>query len=611
MPHRISKRIDMFYIFVKQFLFFFLFVSFGYVIGRAVLRNFSFFNTVETYVFSITIGWGSIVLLTTLLGFLGWLQPFTLFSSLVIVFVVCLLMIIRDGYFESKHLFQLFKNKLSLSFFITLGFFVLLYFILLFYLSAYPITEWDAVGYHLPVVKEFISQGKIVPMPFLRFPVFPCLIEMFFTLALMLGDPLFANLTQYAMAIVLALLIYSFTRRYFNREMGLFSAFVFLSSPIVSRIAVVPYVEVGTTLFCFSAFYTMHIWLTEKNLSYGMLSAVFWGLAFASKYYAVLFFLIVFPSTIIIFGKEIKFSHLIPMVVTMLLIAFPWYFRNKIYSGDWFFPLYIERVSDRGVWSLDDIRSQVAQLRSLGLGRDIKSLFMLPINLLVHGDQFGEEIGLFIMISLGSLFFMKRWPRFITQFVIIVAIYGLIWFYNFQVARYLFPILPILSLLTTWTLKNVDFYAGFKSQRHWNYLIIIVLIFGSVDCIKVIRRKGIMPVTNTEKFEYLAKQVPTYKAIDFLNSIEGKDVIVYTLFDEGSVFYHKNKVIGDWFGPAGYGNVLPYIYKPVLLHKILKSYKARYLLVNKSRIDDIIYKFDESLFMLIYNDQNALVFEIL
>jgi len=596
----------MLYIFIKQFLFLSLFISFGYVIGRAFLKNFSFSSITETCAFSISVGWGVISFLMTFLGFLGWLRSFIFFPALITVFVISLLLIIQNRYFEFNYLFSFSKHNFFRS---PLKKVLLLsYFILLLFLTAYPIIEWDAISYHLPVAREFVSQGRIVTMPFIRFPVHPQLIDLFFALALMFGDTLFANLIQYTMAIVLVLLIYSFAQRYFNKEIGFFSAFVFLSSPVVLKLSVVPYVEIGTTLFCFSAFYALCIWLTEKKISYAMLSAIFWGLAFGSKYYAIPFFLATFLAITGLFNKKIKFGHAVFIILLSTLVAFPWYFRNKIYSGDWFFPL---RPINR-IWDSTEVNSHLTHMRSFGLGKSIKLFFMLPINLLHYSDKFQEKnIGPFIIIGIGSFFFVKKWSRLVAACAIIVLLYSLFWFYNFQVLRYLFPIFPILSLLAGWTLQRVKCYLNLKKQWFWNILITTVLLFGCYNYIKIVRNNGPLPVTNTERFEYLAKRNPTYKAINFLNNIEQGDAVVYALFDEGSVFYHKNKVIGDWFGPGAYKNILPYISKPLLLQGILRNYGAQYFLVNKNKVRENLHMLEGGYFKLIYSDQNAFIFEIL
>ncbi|MGE4357884.1 MAG: hypothetical protein AB7E08_04960, partial [Candidatus Omnitrophota bacterium] len=83
--------------------------------------------------------------------------------------------------------------------------------------------------------------------------------------------------------------------------------------------------------------------------------------------------------------------------------------------------------------------------------------------------------------------------------------------------------------------------------------------------------------------------------------------------------YYKNKVIGDWYGPAAYRNIFLYLDRPTLLYKTLKYYGAKFFLINRQRIKKICPQFEKDLlkltehkdlFGLIYNDENSFVFKI-
>jgi len=426
-------------------------------------------------------------------------------------------------------------------------------------------------------------------------------------LALFFNNPIYINAIQYAMTIVLTMLIYSFAQRYLNRTIGLFSICIFLSSPIVSKYALLPYVELNATLFCFSAFYAMFIWIAEKQLKYSLLSAFFWGLALGTKYYSIPFFLVSFLSTILIFGKGIKFRHIILFLSCTILIAAPWYLRNKFYSGDWFFP----SIAADGIWSAEDVVGHFDHMRSFGLGRSAKDFFSLPINLLCHSDRFAGNIGPFMLLGLTSMLFLSKWSRLIALITMIMIVYTIFWFYSFQIARYLFPLLPVLSLLGGWSLQNIGNHLNINKQWYCNFVVAILILYGCVNSIKTIKNNGPMPITASQKFDYLAERIPTYKAISFLNNIERGNAVVYSLFDEGSVFYHKNKVIGDWFGYGSYINIAPYINDPFLLQSALKKYGANYLLINRKKIRDTSVLHKNNAFKLIYSDQNAIIFKIL
>jgi len=599
--------IDMLNMFFSHFLFLFSFSLFGYFIGRARLNNFKFSFRIESFAFNAITGLAILAFFLMVLAFLGFFFPPIIWVLFIAFFIISLFSIGRENFLKFDLLRVIPQNNISKVLVVLFFTLVSLYFILLFYISTYPITEWDAISYHLPVAKEFVSQGKIAVMPFVRFPVHPQLAELFFSLALFLHNAIFANAIQYVMTILLVFLIYSFALRYFSKIVGLLSVSIFLSSPVVTKYAVVPYVEINATLFCFSAFYAMYIWITEKQKNYALLSGILWGLAISLKYYSIPLFLVSFVFAIIFFSREMKPGHIILFLLFSLLIPFPWYLRNWIYSGDWFFPL--RQIT--GIWTPEEVGRHLNYMHNFGMGRSIYAFLLSPINLLFNSEKFQESIGL-LVIGLGGLFFIKKWTPVIRFCMIITIVYYIIWFCSFQILRYLFPIFPLLSLLGGWTLVKLGDYLVIKKEWLFGLLIIILLSIGCFNCLKIIRENGPTPVSAKEKSMYIAHKISTYQGIEFLNNLEHNVQTVYSLFDEGSIFYHKNKVIGDWFGLAAYKNVFPYFNKPDLLHRILINYGAKYILINKNKIFKKIdlALFKTPLFKLIYNDKFVYIFQL-
>src|SRR5207245_713866 len=64
-------------------------------------------------------------------------------------------------------------------------------------LPLYPPTQADAVGYHLPEAKIYATSHAVVFTPYLRYPAFPQLNEMLFTLMLLWHDDVSAQLVQF------------------------------------------------------------------------------------------------------------------------------------------------------------------------------------------------------------------------------------------------------------------------------------------------------------------------------------------------------------------------------------------------------------------------------
>ncbi|MCM8797747.1 MAG: glycosyltransferase family 39 protein [Candidatus Omnitrophica bacterium] len=443
------------------------------------------------------------------------------------------------------------------------------------------------------------------------------MIEMFFAFALIWHSPTFTAITQYAMALILVTLIYSIGKRFWGRNAGVFSAVAFLFSPLVARLSTVPYVEIGTALFIFCAFYTLLLGTQEKNLHCMLLSGFFSGIALGCKYYSIIFLVFAWALTEIVYFKKIRQSQMLMCIFIALLIGLPWYLHNRFVTGDWFFPVFVNRASpEERIWEGWELRGLLGEMRGHGLGRNLKSLIMLPLNLLVRPMYFGggPEIGAFGFLFLGSLFFIRKWRRLQITMIAIVISYTLVWFYNFQVIRYLLPILPLIFLLSSWALENFRISLRIMpTTLFWAVLITGVFFFNFPKMTGWVRGMGEVPLTDAEISSYLQRFLPSYSAIQFLNNIKEKNIIIYAFRDERLGFYCNHRVIGDWFGPAAYCKIIyPNIHNPSSLHNALQKLRVRYLLVTTELMGKRqIEALTKSFFKIVYSDSGCSAMKLL
>jgi hypothetical protein len=593
---------------IQNFLFFVLFIFLGYSLGNNILKKIFLSRGVEFYTLSIATGWGIFGFLIMAIGFLGLLYPLAVF---IISFLIILAGLI-NGMGDFRSLLNGLIARKQVVFLIAV-ILLLAYLLILFWLALFPVTEWDALSYHLPIAKEFISNKRIILTPFLRFPVSPQMIELFFAFSLMFGSAIFASLSQYAMSLVLCFLIYSFCFRYITKERStcLLSSAIFITSPLVSQMSVVPYVEAGSALFCFSAFYLMCLSIDENKRILSIVSGILWATAMGSKYYSIPVFIFSMLILTALFRGNISKLRLSLIIVIALLAAFPWYLRNRYYSGDWFFPVFLNKVINKGLWSLEDFQRQRDYVHGFGLGRGFREFITLPINLLRYSDKFntGNIGGFLIAPACLFILFVKKWTKYVILIAAIIFLYIILWFSGFQVARYLFPILPFTAILSAWVIER--FCLFFHKQCIYLAVILVILtVFFNI--IKVAKDKGRLPLGPSEQSAYLGSRLSTYNGIDFLNKTTDHSSIVYNFYDEGSTFYYENKVIGDAFGPAGYYNIWRFL-DNYGLWGIFEKYNVKYLLINKSRLQEgYNYMLDKLLpygFKTIYEDENCVVYD--
>ncbi|HXG36615.1 MAG TPA: hypothetical protein VNL15_06580, partial [Dehalococcoidia bacterium] len=156
--------------------------------------------------------------------------------------------------------------------------------------------------------------------------------------------------------------------------------------------------------------------------------------------------------------------------------------------------------------------------------------------------------------------------------------------------------------------------------------------------VEQVRRRGLPPMTDTQRDAYLTQQLgQTYLAYKFLNELKGQHYTVYALNDEGLVYFADGTHIGDCLGPARYSLVMirlpdadgtpppgecdPNRYKRSSYNKLvdgrtlydrLKALGTDYFLVNQlfERVELPDDDFFHSHFKLIYARSKVLLFEL-
>lgn len=600
-------------LFFSKFIIFTIgFIFLGYVLGNLLsIKDKSNLGRAGTFALTVSVGWGILSILMMILGFLGRLDK----PSVILVLSVAVFFSIMRTYYRYKaglwppsswpmRSFRIPEENLAVLLFTA----VLL--TALFILSLYPVTAFDATQYHLPAAKSFIASKDLRVDPFIRFHP-PNAVNLFFSFSLLFGNGTCASLTQFSMAIILVMLIQSFWAHFVDNKGYFIAAFIFICSPVVIVNSSQPYVEIGTALFCFAAFFSMCLWVKYNNIGLLLISALLWATALGTKNSATLFFFCAFPAVIFYFWKQINKTYLIAAIIVIFFIAFPWYLRNKYYTRDWFFPLFLNKSGDQGIWNFSDLQRQIKQLKGFGMGYDLKSLVFLPYNLIAHGLRFEGIIGFFVPVAFGAAFFIRKMNRQLRLIFLISAIYFIVWFYNFQVVRYLFPILPFLCILAAWLFVRFIFR---ENKKYIAVFSILVLVTGLIPILKETKLRGALPVTGQDRLMYIVKTVPTYKAIDYLNKTGKPDDVVYSFFDESSALFYRKKVIGDWFGPARYEDVLVYIHDPERFRNVLvKKFNVKYLLIKKTNLlpSGIIDNLKRaSGFRVAYEDSYSLVIDI-
>ena len=217
-------------------------------------------------------------------------------------------------------------------------------------LACTPPFSRDALIHHLQLPKLYLQHGGIYEIPELVFSYYPMNLDLLYMGALYLGSDILAKYIHMAFGLGTALLLYVHLKKRLSATYGLLGALFFLSIPIIVKLSITVYVDLGLLFFNTASLLLLFHWLeTGKQKKYLILAGLSCGLAIGTKYNGLLvLFLLTLMLPILIIrsqpqtkkeaGTAIRAT--IFFCLAALLSASPWLIRNAAWTGNPIYPLY-------------------------------------------------------------------------------------------------------------------------------------------------------------------------------------------------------------------------------------------------------------------------------
>ncbi|WP_373499526.1 ArnT family glycosyltransferase [Desulfococcus sp.] len=230
------------------------------------------------------------------------------------------------------------------------GIFLLLLISAVVLLSLVPPISRDALVHHLNIPKLYLLHGKMVEFPSMSFSYFPMNLDLLYMISLWLGNDIAPKFIHFSFALLTAWLIYDYLKPRAGKNYALIGALFFLSTPIVIKLSITVYVDLGLIFFSTAALLLLFRW-EESGFSLAFLtgSAVCCGLAMGTKYNGLIVcFLLTAFVPWIYSSHGIKFRHPSMKAIAYgalylavaLMVFSPWMIRNWHWKGNPVYPLY-------------------------------------------------------------------------------------------------------------------------------------------------------------------------------------------------------------------------------------------------------------------------------
>jgi len=366
------------------------------------------------------------------------------------------------------------KTRIEYLFVIVLSGLVFLLICSIIALACVPPVSRDALTHHLAVPKLYLKYGGIYEIPFMPFSYSPMNLDLLYFIPLYFGNDIIPKFIHFIFALLAAWLIFDYLRRRTDIIYALTGVLFFLSIPIIVKLSITVYVDLGLIFFSTASLLLLLRWIEHGfPLKFLILSASFCGLALGTKYNGLLtlFLLTLFvPFLYSRYPQGTKPGFLkaagygILFLFVALLLFSPWMIRNYLWTNNPLFPLYDHWFNPQNASNGQTVG--LFTFRSLVYHESWWQMALLPVRIFFQGQDgnpqyFDGRLNPFLLLLPFFAFYrMRRDPEVLRNEKKIMLVFAVLFFvFGFFSStlriRYISPIIPPLVILSMFGIKKM------------------------------------------------------------------------------------------------------------------------------------------------------------
>ena len=423
-------------------------------------------------------------------------------------------------------------------------------------LSWVPPVSKDALIHHLAIPKIYLDKGDIHEIPSMPFSYYPMNLDLLYLVSLYFGNDIVPKLIHFSFALLTAFLIFRYLKNRLNTNYAFFGAVFFLSIPIVVKLSITVYVDLGLMFFSTASLLLLLKWVdNEFQLRHLIYSAILCGLAIGTKYNGLigLFLLTLFvPFLYSRYSQKKRSSFIRPVgygilfFAVALLVFSPWMMRNYRWQNNPIYPLYNNWFNPR-VPSQETLTPGEEQ-RKEGLGlfgyRAIVynetwwRIALLPVRVFFEGKDgsqqyFDGKLNPFLLVLPIFVFFrikrdqsnFRHEKTIMLAFSVLFLSFAL--FSNEARIRYISPIIPPLIILSVFGLKRIidvarKFHSTINRRLGLMIAVLVVILCLGINANYIFDQfRYVNPLSylggDLTRDEYISKFRPEYPAMQYVN----------------------------------------------------------------------------------------------
>ena len=480
-------------------------------------------------------------------------------------------------------------------------------------LSWVPPVSKDELVHHLAVPKLYLKHGGMMEIPFMPFSYYPMNLDLLYLIPLYFGNDIIPKFIHFSFALLTAGLVFGFLKPRTSAGYAWFGAVFFLSIPIIVKLSISAYVDLGVLFFSFASLLLLMKWReTEFKWRFLIFSGLMAGLAMGTKYNGLVTTALLALFVPTLSGRRARgsffrpVSHGLVFLFVALLIFSPWMARNYAWKKNPIYPLY-DRTFIAKSSSTTGVDQRQDESINAGLGVFVIreaiyheawwEIALVPIRVFFQGQDgspklFDGKLNPFLLLL--PLFAFWRMREDLEEvrtekkvmLAFVVLFFAIAFFTSDLRIRYIAPIIPVLVILSVMGAQKLHWAIVKRGRGQGNSVALALLMVALASALAyngryvVAQFKELAPLEYVagavSRDEYLERHRPEYAAMRFINHHLPKDAKVMLIFLGGRGYYCDRSYI---YGEHALGPVFLVSENGQEMHSKLKEMGITHLLI--------------------------------
>ncbi len=444
--------------------------------------------------------------------------------------------------------------------------------------SISPLVNDYGLSENLSYAKMYVQRTGLYNIPFNYTSNLPIGMTMLQVLGLLVCGTSAARLISYCFLVLLAIGVYSMTRRFFHRKIALFATTITVSTPFIFKLYLIDHPFISSVFYSFMALYCFICWysqIEEKKGGWLIISGIFTAFSLSMGFYAMFTPLVLLIMIFYMLLNTLKNTGIhevaaktVYFIFPFILFLIPVFTRNFLSAGNPFFPFFA------------DVNLNIDTTKSFW--GYLFPLWYIPFENEINMKNF-FYLGTVYFVFLPGLFLIKV-GKTIRIIIAYFCIYFLIYIFMGRNLIFLYSVIPAVSIITAYIIVNL------YGQRKYYYQFVMGIFLLTIG----INFYTIWPWINLQdkvdialgyisRRQYLTEHMNGFAVMDYINNNTPRDSKIFLIGERRSFYIDREIISHDTLSKDPFSELVKTTESAEELKEELKKLGVTHLFVNRNK----------------------------